>query len=72
MKKTGILFPTISGYVSWSPTTDHIERTEISLVRIEARREPMHITRCVGTSAAAGDGGKADEHWRFFILGGEE
>ena len=58
--------------VRWSLETDHIERTEISLVCIEARREPVNVARCVCTSTAAGDGGEADEHWCFFILGGEE
>jgi hypothetical protein len=48
------------------------EHTEIALIGIEPRGEPMDITSCICTTAAPSHGGEADKDGRFLIFTTEE
>lgn len=76
MKKTGMLFPTISDcmrYITREITSEGVvARTKVSFIRVEPRREPVHVSGCIGTATTADDSGEANEDGRFFILPSEE
>jgi hypothetical protein len=46
--------------------------TEVALVGVESRGEPMDISSCIRTTTTPRDCGKAHEHGCLFILGTEE
>lgn len=72
MKKTGMLFPTISDDVRYGFPAECMIHTEVPLVCVEPCRKPVYITSCVCTAAAASDSGEPDEHGCFLVFGRQE